>query len=93
MAAGLSYARIGGNAENTTTVNFLGRDIQGRSAALGRDVLRFGGQLDLSTSAGHNWFAAYGGSFQQGAASHSVSVGAAVIARLTAGAGRCEPSR
>lgn len=75
MTVDLSYARIGGNADNATTVSLLGREIEGRSADLGQDVLRVGGNLDLSSSDGHNWFAAYGGSFQQGASSHSVSVG------------------
>ena len=75
LTVDLSYARRSGTADNATTVALLGREIQGRSAELGRDVLRVGGQLNLSTSAGRNWFAAYGGSFQQGASSHAVSLG------------------
>ena len=71
----LSYARVGGNVDNGTTVDLLGREITGRSTELGRDVLRVGGTIDLTTGAGHDWFAAYDGSFRQGAAAHSISAG------------------
>lgn len=71
----LSYARVGGNVDNGTTVDMLGREISGRSTELGRDVLRVGGTIDLTTGAGHDWFAAYDGSFRQGAAAHSISAG------------------
>ena len=71
----LSYARIGGTVDNATTADLLGREISGRSAELGQDVLRVGGMIDLTTGAGHDWFATYDGSFRQGAAAHSVSAG------------------
>jgi outer membrane autotransporter protein len=71
----MSYARIGGTTDNAITVDLLGREITGRSVELGRDVLRVGGTIDLTTGAGHNWFATYDGSFRQGAAAHSVSAG------------------
>lgn len=71
----LSYSRVAGTTDNATTVDLLGREISGRSTELGRDVLRVGGTIDLTTGAGHNWFAAYDGSFRQGSSTHAVSAG------------------
>ena len=71
----LSYARVGGSVDNATSVDLLGREIAGRSLELGRDVLRLGGAIELENSAGHDWFAAYNGSFRQGSTTHTVSAG------------------
>jgi outer membrane autotransporter protein len=76
VAADIAYARLTGDLRHDTNVTLLGRQIQGRTAAIGRDVLRVGGQLSLaSQDEKFSGFIGYNGSFQQKAVSHVMSAG------------------
>lgn len=76
VAADIAYARLTGDLRHDTNVTLLGRQIQGRTAAIGRDVLRIGGQLSLASQDEKlSGFIGYNGSFQQKAVSHVMSAG------------------
>ena len=75
LAGDISYARLSGDLSNATSVTLLGGSIEGQSAALGRDILRLGAELNLATSENRDWFAHYQGNFQRNANSHALSVG------------------
>lgn len=75
LAGDISYARLGGDLSNATSVTLLGSSIEGKSAAPGRDILRLGAELNLATSENRDWFAQYQGNFQSKANSHALSVG------------------
>lgn len=75
LSADLAYARVEGSTSHATSVALLGRTIEGHSAEIGRDVIRLGGKLDLTTDAGGTWFAGYQGAFRQGASAHTLSAG------------------
>jgi len=76
VEADIAYARLTGDLRHKTNVTLLGRQIQGRTAEVGRDVLRVGGQLNVTGKDEKlSGFVGYSGSFQQRAVSHSVSAG------------------
>ncbi|MFN4101009.1 MAG: hypothetical protein ACK4GT_14665, partial [Pararhodobacter sp.] len=72
----IAYARFVGDRQNRTGVTLLGRGIEGSTAALGRDVLRIGGQLTITgRDQNLSGFVGYQGAFQRGAVAHNVSAG------------------
>lgn len=79
VEADIAYARLVGDVSHQTDVGLLGRRIGGRTAEIGRDVLRVGGRLNVTgdddTLSG---FIGYDGTFQQRAVSHGVSAGVSV---------------
>lgn len=79
IAADITYARSLGDTDHGTETLLLGRRIEGRTAAIGRDVLRIGAQIDVAADGGRvGGFAGYGGSFRQRAASHTLAAGVRV---------------
>lgn len=76
MKADLAYSRLMGSNAHLTNVELLGRTIAGRSAAVGRDILRVGAHVDL---VGHGerftGFAGYDGAFQRNANAHTFAGG------------------
>lgn len=76
VEADIAYTRLTGDLQNKTNVTLLGRQIQGRTAEVGRDVLRVGTRLNLTNEAETlSGFIGYSGSFQTRAVSHSASAG------------------
>lgn len=76
VEADIAYARLAGDVQNRTNVTLLGRRIEGRTAEIGRDVLRVGGQLNvISEDEKLTGFVGYSGSLQNRAQSHSLSAG------------------
>ncbi len=66
VAADIAYARLTGDLRHDVNVTMLGSQIQGRTVAIGRDALRIGGQLSLtSQDERFSGFIGYNGSFQQ----------------------------
>lgn len=79
IEADVAYARLAGDLRNKTTVTLLGRRIEGRTAEIGRDVLRVGGRVNIAGEDDRiSGFIGYDGAFQQRAVSHGVSAGLAV---------------
>lgn len=75
LTGDIGYARVAGDNDYAVATDLLGRTITGQSVELGRDVLKLGAKLDLTTANGDTWFAAYDGSLQRSASAHAVSIG------------------
>jgi subtilase-type serine protease len=75
LTGDIGYARVAGENDYAVATDLLGRTITGQSVELGRDVLKLGAKLDLTTANGDTWFAAYDGSLQRSASAHAVSIG------------------
>lgn len=74
--ADIAYARLTGDLQNKTSVSLLRRQIQGRTAEIGRDVLRVGGRVNvIGEDEAVSGFIGYNGAFQHRAIAHSVSAG------------------
>lgn len=74
--ADIAYARMTGDLRNKTNVALLGRTIEGSTVQVGRDVLHFGGQVNVTGSDERlSGFVGYNGSLQRKSVSHSVSAG------------------
>lgn len=79
VEADLAYARQMGDLRHKTDVTLLGREIEGRTAEIGPDLLSVGGQLNLtSENELISGFIGYNGGFQQRAVSHGVTTGVRV---------------
>lgn len=76
VKADASYGRLMGDNAYLTNVELLGRTIAARSAALGRDVLRVGANVNFASDGGRlSGFAGYSGAFQRNANAHTVGAG------------------
>jgi len=74
--ADIAYARMTGDLRNKTNVALLGRTIEGSTVEVGRDVLHFGSQVNVTGSDERlSGFVGYNGSLQRKSVSHSVSAG------------------
>ena len=76
VRADASYGRLMGDNAYQTNVELLGRPIAASSAAVGRDVLRVGANVNFASDGGRfSGFAGYSGAFQRNANAHTVGAG------------------
>lgn len=74
--ADIAYAYLSGDRTHATSVSLLGRSIQGLSADIGRDMLKFGGRLNITgANKAFTGFVGYDGVVQNRANSHTISAG------------------
>lgn len=76
LKADVAYSRLAGDATYGTRVELLGRPINARSASIGRDIVRVGAHVNVTSLSGkYTGFAGYNGAFQRNATAHTFAAG------------------